>query len=72
MPAALLVATLKSALRTQLRAGGDEAVELMGSINRLFFEVTPSGRFASFFLGLLDLECGLLERVFERRQHARG
>jgi sigma-B regulation protein RsbU (phosphoserine phosphatase) len=63
VPAALLVATLTTALRTQLRAGVDEAVELIGRVNRLFFEVTPRGRFATFFLGLLDLESGRLDYV---------
>jgi serine phosphatase RsbU (regulator of sigma subunit) len=63
VPAALLVATLTSALRTQLRAGDFSPVELMERVNRLFFEVTPRGRFASFFMGLLDLDGGRLDYV---------
>jgi sigma-B regulation protein RsbU (phosphoserine phosphatase) len=62
VPAALLVATLKSALRTQLRAGEFGLAELMRRVNQLFYEVTPRGRFASFFLGSLDAD-GRLEYV---------
>src|SRR5262245_34684928 len=62
VPAALLVATLKSALRTQLRAGEFSPAEMMERINRLFYEVTPRGRFASFFLAYLEAD-GRLEYV---------
>jgi len=63
VPAALLVATLKSSVRSELRAAPLPLGELMARINRLFFEVTPRGRFASLFLGVLCLASGRLDYV---------
>jgi phosphoserine phosphatase RsbU/P len=61
--AALLVATLKSSVRSELRSAPVPLGELMGRINRLFFEVTPPGRFASLFLGVFCLDSGRLDYV---------
>jgi sigma-B regulation protein RsbU (phosphoserine phosphatase) len=61
--AALLAANLKATIRAQLLAGDASAQELVGLVNRLFFEVTPKGRFASLFFGVLDLEQGRLSYV---------
>jgi sigma-B regulation protein RsbU (phosphoserine phosphatase) len=61
--AALLVATLKSSVRSELRSAPVPLGELMGRINRLFFEVTPRGRFASLFLGVYCLDGGRLDYV---------
>ncbi len=63
VPAALLVASLKSALRTQLRAGAERPAELVARVNRLFHEVTPRGRFATLFVGIFDLAAGRLDYV---------
>lgn len=62
-PAALLVANLKSSLRSQLRAGDFGPAELVTRINRLYHEVAPPGRFASFFVGILELASGQLDFV---------
>lgn len=61
--AALLVATLKSSVRSELRTSQLPLHELMARINRLFFEVTPQGRFASLFLGVACLDSGRLDYV---------
>ena len=61
--AALLVATLKSSVRSELRGAPAPLAEQMARINRLFFEVTPRGRFASLFVGVLCLDSGRLEYV---------
>ena len=63
VPAALLFATLKSSVRSELRGAPAPLAEQMERINRLFFEVTPRGRFASLFVGVLCLESGRLEYV---------
>lgn len=63
VPAALLVASLKSALRTQLRVDDRDVGELMGRVNRLFHEVTPRATFATFALAILDQADGRLDYV---------
>jgi serine phosphatase RsbU (regulator of sigma subunit) len=72
VPAALLAANLKACLRGQLQAevGGSlefsssgPMEELVGRVNRLFWEVTPKGLFASMFFGVFDLAAGTLEYV---------
>jgi sigma-B regulation protein RsbU (phosphoserine phosphatase) len=63
VPAALLVATLKSSVRSELRGAALPLAELMSRINRLFFEVTPQGRFASLFLAVACLDSGRLDYV---------
>ena len=49
VPAALLAANLKACLHAQLQAGDASAAELVARVNRLFWEVTPKGLFASLF-----------------------
>lgn len=69
VPAALLAANLKAALRSQLEAGKPAAHEVVGRVNRLYWQVTPKGRFASFFLGLFDLARGSLQYVNAGHHH---
>jgi sigma-B regulation protein RsbU (phosphoserine phosphatase) len=54
VPAALLAANLKACLRAQLQAGDASPAELVGKVNRLFWEVTPKGLFASLVFALFD------------------
>jgi serine phosphatase RsbU (regulator of sigma subunit) len=61
--AALLAGTLKAGLRAQLQSGGASPCEAVSRLNRLFWEVTPKGLFASLFFGIVDLEQGSLEYV---------
>jgi serine phosphatase RsbU (regulator of sigma subunit) len=63
VPAALLAANLKAALRAQLLAEGGAVEEVLARVNRLFWEVTPKGRFASLFFAVLDLDAGIVEYV---------
>lgn len=51
IPAALLMAGLQAALRGQALAGSRDLARLMGNINRLIFESSPSNRYATFFYG---------------------
>ena len=54
VPAALLSATLKASVRSHLQTGEASWTELVSRINRLFWEVTPAGLFASLFFGVFD------------------
>lgn len=54
VPAALLAATLKASVRSHLQTGEPSWTELVCRINRLFWEVTPAGLFASLFFGVVD------------------
>jgi sigma-B regulation protein RsbU (phosphoserine phosphatase) len=63
VPAALLAANLKACLRAHLQTHEVVPAELIARVNRLFWEVTPRGLFASLFFGLLDLGRGVLEFV---------
>lgn len=63
VPAALLAATLKAAVRAQLQGGGAPPAEIVDRVNRFFHDVTPRGRFASLFFAILDLEAGTLDYV---------
>ncbi len=63
VPAALLAANLKACLHAQLAAGDSSAAELVNRVNRLFWEVTPKGLFASLFFSILDFERGVLRYV---------
>jgi len=57
VPAALLMAGLRSSLRGLTLAGIEELGELMAKLNRLVYESTPANRFATFFYGLYE-PCG--------------
>src|SRR5262245_59878147 len=61
--AALLVATLKSLVRSELRGSPAPLHELVARVNRLFFEVTSRGRFASLFVGVVCLDSGRMDFV---------
>jgi len=63
VPAALLAASLKASLRAQLQAGEEAIEDLVSRVNRLFWDVTPKGLFASLFFAVLDLDAGRLEYV---------
>jgi serine phosphatase RsbU (regulator of sigma subunit) len=69
VPAALLAANLKACLRAQMQGGEVVPSELIGRVNRLFWDVTPKGLFASLFFGLLDLRQGVLEYVNAGHDH---
>ncbi len=63
VPAALLAANLKACLRAQLLAGPEPIDDLVGRVNRLFWEVSPKGLFSSLFFGLFDLAAMRLDYV---------
>jgi sigma-B regulation protein RsbU (phosphoserine phosphatase) len=63
VPAALLSANLKATLRSQLQDGSAAADEVVARVNHLYWQVTPKGRFASFFLAIFDLAGGTLQYV---------
>jgi sigma-B regulation protein RsbU (phosphoserine phosphatase) len=63
IPAALLAATLTASVRSQLQAGQSTPCDLVAHVNRLFWQVSPPGLFASFFYGVLELDSGLFEYV---------
>jgi len=63
VPAALLSANLKASVRAQLQGGEVAAAELVARVNRLFWDLTPNGLFASLFFAVFDLEAGQVEYV---------
>lgn len=63
VPAALLAATLKASVRSHLQTGEGSWQELVSRINRMFWEVTPVGLFASLFFGVIDSEGRVLDYV---------
>jgi sigma-B regulation protein RsbU (phosphoserine phosphatase) len=63
VPAALLAATLKASVRSHLQTGEASWSELVSRINRLFWEVTPAGLFASLFFGVFDATGRTLDYV---------
>jgi serine phosphatase RsbU (regulator of sigma subunit) len=69
VPAALLAANLKACLHAQLQAGEAPASELVSRVNRLFWEVTPQGLFASLFFSVLDFERGTIRYVNAGHDH---
>lgn len=63
VPAALLAATLKASVRSHLQSGEGSWQELVSRINRMFWEVTPVGLFASLFFGVVDATGRVLDYV---------
>lgn len=63
VPAALLAATLKASVRSHLQTGEGSWQELVSRINRMFWEVTPVGLFASLFFGVVDAAGRALDYV---------
>ena len=69
VPAALLASNLKACLRAHLHEGGIEPPELIRRVNRLFWDVTPKGLFASLFFGIFDFEVAAFEYVNAGHDH---
>jgi sigma-B regulation protein RsbU (phosphoserine phosphatase) len=61
--AALLAASLLAAVRSQLQGDAVTLGEAVSRVNRLFWEVTPPGLFATLFVAVFDLEAGEVEYV---------
>jgi sigma-B regulation protein RsbU (phosphoserine phosphatase) len=61
--AALLAASLLAAVRSQLQGEGWALADAVSRVNRLFWEVTPPGLFATLFVAVFDLEAGEVEFV---------
>jgi serine phosphatase RsbU (regulator of sigma subunit) len=60
VPAALLAANLKACLRAHVETGGENPGETIGRVNRVFWDVTPKGLFATLFFGVFDFARGTL------------
>ena len=63
VPAALLAANLKACLRAHAEARGVDPGEIIERVNRVFWDVTPKGLFATLFFGVFDFERGTLSYV---------
>ncbi|HVD78231.1 MAG TPA: PP2C family protein-serine/threonine phosphatase [Vicinamibacteria bacterium] len=63
VPAALLSANLKASVRAQLQSGEVSPGDLVARVNRLFWDLTPNGLFASLFFAVFDLETGTVDYV---------
>jgi len=63
VPAALLSANLKASVRAQLQGGDLQPADLVVRVNRLFWDLTPNGLFASLFFAIFDLDAGAIEYV---------
>jgi sigma-B regulation protein RsbU (phosphoserine phosphatase) len=61
--AALLAASLLAAVRSQLQGDGMALGDAVSRVNRLFWEVTPPGLFATLFVAVFDLQGGEVEFV---------
>ena len=60
MPAAMLMANLQAALRSQTLVQND-CSKCINIVNKLLFNSTESDRFATLFMGVLDSEKHILE-----------
>jgi sigma-B regulation protein RsbU (phosphoserine phosphatase) len=61
MPAALLMATIQSAMRSHLaRAGQKSPAEIVSLLNRQIYASTAPEKYATFFFGLYDDRAGML------------
>jgi serine phosphatase RsbU (regulator of sigma subunit) len=63
VPAALLAANLKACIRAQVDSENLCPAEVVGKVNRMFWDVVPNGLFASLFFGQFDLEAGRFDFV---------
>jgi serine phosphatase RsbU (regulator of sigma subunit) len=64
VPAALLAASLRSCLRSQLPAtGAVDPAAFVARVNRVFCDISPAALFASLFFGVFDLARGRLDYV---------
>ncbi|HET7747005.1 MAG TPA: SpoIIE family protein phosphatase, partial [Vicinamibacteria bacterium] len=69
VPAALLAANLKASIRAQVE-GGDLCPEaLVAKVNRMFWDVVPTGLFSTLFYAVFDLEAGTLAYVNAGHHH---
>lgn len=69
VPAALLAANLKVCLRAQVEVSETAPEDLIARVNRLFWEVTPKGLFASLFFGVFDRDAGVIDYVNAGHEH---
>src|SRR5207342_3532129 len=61
MPAALLMATIQSAMRSHLaRAGRKSPAEIVSLLNRQIYASSAPEKYATFFFGLYDDSTGTL------------
>jgi sigma-B regulation protein RsbU (phosphoserine phosphatase) len=63
VPAALLVANLRACLRAHADENRDDPARCIARVNRLFWDATPKGLFATLFFGVLDFDSGTLTYV---------
>lgn len=63
VPAALLAASVKTGLRAHIGRDSLSPQAAVAAVNRLFWEVSPKGRFATLFFAHLDLDAGRLAYV---------
>lgn len=63
VPAALLAASVKTGLRAHIGRDSLSPQAAVAAVNRLFWEVSPKGRFATLFFAQLDLDAGRLAYV---------
>lgn len=69
VPAALLAANLKASIRAQVEAENICPAALVSKVNRMFWDVVPSGLFASLFFAIFELEEGRLDFVNAGHHH---
>ena len=69
VPAALLAANLKALIRAQIEPGDVCPAALVTKVNRLFWDVVPTGLFASLFFTVFDLEKGTADYVNAGHHH---
>ena len=69
IPAALLAANLKAAVRAQLQEADPRPAQVVARVNRLFWEVSPPGLFASLFFAVLEPSSGTLDYVNAGHDH---
>jgi sigma-B regulation protein RsbU (phosphoserine phosphatase) len=63
IPAALLMASLQACLRSQAISAPPDLAGLMGNMNRLIFDASPSNKYATFFYAQYDPRSRLLTYV---------
>lgn len=63
IPAALLMASLQSALRGQASGGGDDLAAMMTRLNRILFDSSPMSRYATLFYARYETATRRLQYV---------
>jgi sigma-B regulation protein RsbU (phosphoserine phosphatase) len=69
VPAALLAANLKASIRAQVEDGDLCPDALVARVNRMFWEVVPSGLFSTLFYAVIDLESSSIDYVNAGHHH---